>query len=88
MQRIRGYKYRAYPNKKQKEFFEKTFGCCRFVFNYYLYANKKKRAGCQGTLKYSEASRDLSANLKKTKKWHPIVFIGFSALVGIIFQMG
>ena len=25
---------------------------------------------------------------KKTKKWHPIVFIGISALVGIIFQMG
>ena len=26
--------------------------------------------------------------VKKTKKWHPIVFIGFSALVGIVFQMG
>ena len=26
--------------------------------------------------------------VKQTKKWHPIVFIGFSALVGIIFQMG
>ncbi len=25
--------------------------------------------------------------VKKTKKWHPIVFIGFSALVGILFQM-
>jgi chromate transporter len=26
--------------------------------------------------------------VKKTKKWHPIVFIAFSALVGIVFQMG
>ena len=26
--------------------------------------------------------------VKKTKKWHPIVFIGFSALIGIVFQMG
>lgn len=26
--------------------------------------------------------------VKKTKKLHPIVFIGFSALVGIIFKMG
>lgn len=26
--------------------------------------------------------------VKKTKKWHPIVFIGISALVGVIFQMG
>ena len=26
--------------------------------------------------------------IKKTKKWHPIVFIGLSAVVGIVFSMG
>lgn len=26
--------------------------------------------------------------IKKTKKWHPIVFIGLSAIAGIVFQMG
>ncbi len=26
--------------------------------------------------------------VKKTKKWHPIAFIGIAALVGIVFQMG
>ncbi len=26
--------------------------------------------------------------VKQTKKWHPIVFIGFSAMVGILFKMG
>ena len=26
--------------------------------------------------------------IKKTKKWHPIVFIAISALVGMIFRMG
>ena len=36
MQRIRGYKYRAYPNRSQREFFAKNFGCCRFVYNHYL----------------------------------------------------
>ena len=30
------YKYRIYPNKKQKEIIAKTFGCCRFVYNTYL----------------------------------------------------
>ena len=25
-------------------------------------------------------------NLKQTKKWHPIVFLGFSAVVGIVFH--
>ncbi len=30
----------------------------------------------------------LTNAIKQTKKLHPIVFIGFSALVGILFQMG
>lgn len=30
------YKFRAYPNKKQKEQIIKTFGCTRFVYNHYL----------------------------------------------------
>ena len=38
MERIRGYKYRAYPNKEQREFFAKTFGSCRFVYNHYLFS--------------------------------------------------
>jgi chromate transporter len=25
--------------------------------------------------------------VKQTKKWHPIIFIGFSALIGILFQL-
>ena len=35
----KSYKYRLYPNKKQKEMLSKTFGCTRFIYNYYL--NKK-----------------------------------------------
>ncbi len=30
---LKAYKYRIYPDEAQKEFFEKTFGCCRFVWN-------------------------------------------------------
>lgn len=30
----------------------------------------------------------LTNTFQKTAKWHPIVFIGFSAIVGIIFKMG
>ena len=29
----KSYKYRIYPTKEQKEFFAKTFGSCRFVWN-------------------------------------------------------
>lgn len=30
---LKAYKFRLYPNEKQKEFFIKTFGCVRFVYN-------------------------------------------------------
>lgn len=29
----KAYKYRIYPTKEQQEYFAKTFGCCRFVWN-------------------------------------------------------
>jgi putative transposase len=28
-----GYKYRLYPNKEQREYFAKCFGCVRFIYN-------------------------------------------------------
>lgn len=42
------YKYRMYPNKEQKEYFAKCFGCVRFIYNRMLsdkieYYNKTKQ---------------------------------------------
>ena len=43
------YKYRLYPNKEQQEYFAKTFGCVRFIYNrmlsdkiYYYNETKQK----------------------------------------------
>ena len=36
MKKNKAIKYRIYPNKKQQELILKTFGCCRFVYNYML----------------------------------------------------
>ena len=33
---LRAYKYRIYPTNEQKALFAKTFGCCRFVYNWSL----------------------------------------------------
>jgi len=33
---IKAYRYRLNPNKAQAEFFEKSFGCARFVYNWAL----------------------------------------------------
>lgn len=30
------YKFRIYPNKEQEKLIQRTFGCCRFVFNHFL----------------------------------------------------
>ena len=30
---LKAYKYRIYPNSEQKEYFAKTFGCSRFIYN-------------------------------------------------------
>ena len=37
----KAYKFRLYPNEKQKTLINKTFGCTRFVYNYYLNQNIK-----------------------------------------------
>ena len=36
----KAYKFRIYPTIEQKEIINKTFGCTRFIYNYYL--NKKQ----------------------------------------------
>lgn len=37
---IKTFKYRLYPNKAQQEMLNKHFGCCRFLYNYFL--NERK----------------------------------------------
>ena len=33
---LRAYKYRLYPNKQQEILLQKSFGCCRWVYNWAL----------------------------------------------------
>lgn len=37
----KSYKYRLYPNKEQEVLIQKTFGCCRFVYNQTLAYRKE-----------------------------------------------
>jgi putative transposase len=32
----KAFKFRIYPTKEQEILMNKTFGCCRFVFNHFL----------------------------------------------------
>lgn len=64
----KAYKYRIYPNKRQRELLAKTFGCCRFVYNYYLDLRIKLYKESKETLTYNKCSSDLT-QLKKELKW-------------------
>lgn len=62
------YKFRIYPNREQEELIQKTFGCCRFVFNYFLAERieQHKQSGKYPTRFQQE--RELTV-LKKSLNW-------------------
>ncbi|EQG50893.1 helix-turn-helix domain protein [Clostridioides difficile DA00141] len=64
----KAYKFRVYPNKKQQELINKTFGCCRFVYNKYLAKRIEVYKNDKETFTYKQCSSDLT-NLKKELKW-------------------
>ena len=64
----KAFKFRLYPNKKQEEQLAKTFGCIRFVYNYYLNKRIELYKTEQKSMNYNACSADLT-NLKKEKEW-------------------
>lgn len=64
----KAYKYRIYPNKKQREIIAKTFGCCRFVYNTYLVKRIEVYEKNKETFTYNMCSNDLT-QLKKKLEW-------------------
>jgi len=64
MRVMKGYKFKINPTKEQEEFFSKTFGGCRFVWNYIL--DSKKSAYLFGGVKsnFTETSKGLT-DIKK-----------------------
>lgn len=64
----KAYKYRIYPNKKQQELIQKTFGCVRFVYNYYLNKRKEIYENNKTAFTCNMCSKDLT-KLKKELEW-------------------
>ena len=65
---LRAYKYRIYPNKAQAELINKTIGCCRFVYNYYLAKKIELYKNEQKSINYNACSADFT-KLKQEKSW-------------------
>lgn len=62
------YKFRLYPNREQKILILRTFGCCRFVFNYYLDFRKKLYELAGETANYYDCANHLT-KLKQELPW-------------------
>ena len=62
------YKFRLYPNRTQESQILRTFGCCRFVWNYYLAKRKEIYEQSGETLNYNASSSDMT-HLKKSLEW-------------------
>ena len=61
MKIYRAYKFRLYPTEEQRILIHKTFGCSRFIYNYYL--NYQKENGVQKAF-------NLCKDLKELEKDH------------------
>lgn len=64
----KAYKFRIYPNKEQEILIQKTFGCCRFVYNQYLAKRIELYKQDKSTMNYNACSGDLK-RLKQEFEW-------------------
>ena len=65
---MRTFKYRLNPTKEQKVLIEKHLGCCRYVWNNYLWERKKAYEEEWKTLTYYDNAKALT-QLKKELVW-------------------
>lgn len=66
---LKAYKYRLYPNKQQEILLQKTFGCCRFVYNQTLDYRKKLYENENKNMNKFSCSKYVTQVLKKEFEW-------------------
>lgn len=64
----RSYKFRIYPNAEQENLIQRTFGCCRFVYNHYLAQRMEKYKDTGKSPSRFQQDKDLTA-LKQELMW-------------------
>lgn len=66
---LKAYKYRLYPNKQQVEQIQKTFGCCRFVYNQTLAYRKQLYETEKKSMSKFDCNNYKNQVLKKEYEW-------------------
>lgn len=62
------YKFRIYPDIAQTNLIERTFGCCRFIYNYFLAERKKAYNENKKVLSYVDCAKEITV-LKRSLTW-------------------
>jgi len=66
---LKAYKYRLYPNKQQIKQIQKTFGCCRFVYNQTLAYRKDLYENKKESMNKIACNNYVNQVLKKEYEW-------------------
>lgn len=66
---LKSFKYRLYPNKEQEIQVQKTFGCCRFVYNQTLAHRKELYETEKKSMSKIDCNNFVNQNLKKEYEW-------------------
>lgn len=82
---LKAYKYRIYPNKQQIEQIQKTFGCCRFVYNQTLAYRKQLYETQKESMNKTSCNNYCNQVLKKEYEW--LKEVDKFALTNAIYNM-
>ena len=66
---LKAYKYRLYPNKEQETLIQKTFGCCRFVYNQTLAHRKEMYETKKESMSRIDCNNWKNRTLKVNYEW-------------------
>lgn len=66
---LKAYKYRIYPNIQQTEQIQKTFGCCRFVYNQTLAYRKELYESQKESMSKLDCNNYVNRVLKNKYEW-------------------
>ena len=81
----KAYKYRIYPNKDQEELIQKTFGCCRFVYNQTLAYRKELYEADETSMSKIDCNNYVVRVLKKEYEW--LTEVDKFALTNSVYNM-
>ena len=66
---LRAYKYRIYPTDEQKVMLAKTFGCCRYVYNWALEMKEREYRLNKNCIRQNDMQKRVVHKLKPELEW-------------------